>query len=301
MSSFRRRHATRGDAAAVAELVAAMDVAVQGSTDFTLADLEDEWRELDLARNAWVVVDGDERMVGYGTVEEHGDHWRTDGYVHPDAFGRGVGALLVDELEAEAVSRGARRVQNANLLSDTRAHALLGSRGYAEVRRFWQMRIALREQPSAPRWPDGLTASAFDLADAEEFHAAYEDAFADHWEHVREPYETWRSSTLGRDDFSPELWTVVRDGDEIAAGTICLPERNGVAWVSRLFTRRAWRRRGIGDALLADAFGKFWAAGRRNVGLGVDAQSETGATRLYERAGMHVAWGAVVFEKALDG
>jgi GNAT superfamily N-acetyltransferase len=100
-------------------------------------------------------------------------------------------------------------------------------------------------------------------------------------------------------DFAPDLWTVVRDGDRIVAGSELIRERNGVAWVSRLFTARDWRRRGIGEALLYDAFGKFWAEGLTAVGLGVDATSETGANRLYERVGMHVNWGAIVFEKAL--
>jgi len=73
----------------------------------------------------------------------------------------------------------------------------------------------------------------------------------------------------------------------------------GVAWIARLFTRSDWRRLGLGEALLYDAFGTFAAIGKRTVGLGVDAQSDTGAQRLYERAGMHVHWGAVVFEKTL--
>jgi mycothiol synthase len=102
---------------------------------------------------------------------------------------------------------------------------------------------------------------------------------------------------LERDDFSPELCTVVREGEEIVAGTICRPERLGVPWIARLFTRREWRRRGVGEVLLYDAFGQFWRRGRRTVGLGVDAQSDTGAQRLYERVGMHVHWGAVVFDK----
>ena len=37
------------------------------------------------------------------------------------------------------------------------------------------------------------------------------------------------------------------------------------------------------------------------MGLGVDAQSDTGAQRLYERVGMRVHWSAVLFEKVLDG
>ena len=78
-----------------------------------------------------------------------------------------------------------------------------------------------------------------------------------------------------------------------------MPERLGVGWVSRLFTVRDWRGRGIGAALLADAFGRFWRSGRRSVGLGVDAQNDTGAQRLYERAGMRVQRAAVVFERSL--
>jgi len=35
------------------------------------------------------------------------------------------------------------------------------------------------------------------------------------------------------------------------------------------------------------------------VGLGVDAQNPSGATRLYERAGMHVAYEAAAFKKEL--
>jgi hypothetical protein len=35
------------------------------------------------------------------------------------------------------------------------------------------------------------------------------------------------------------------------------------------------------------------------VGLGVDARNPTGATRLYERAGMHVTYEAIAFKKEL--
>jgi len=68
-----------------------------------------------------------------------------------------------------------------------------------------------------------------------------------------------------------------------------------------LFTRRSWRGRGVGAALLADTFARFWARGERNIGLGVDAQSDTGAFRLYERAGMRPVLGWLMYEKELDG
>ena len=46
--------------------------------------------------------------------------------------------------------------------------------------------------------------------------------------------------------------------------------------------------RGLGHALLLGVFGELYRRGFTRVGLEVDAASETGATRLYERAGMRV-------------
>lgn len=297
MSSFLVRNATPGDAVEVTRLVGAVDEAFIGRNETSLADIEDEWRTLDLARDALVVEEAG-LMVGYGTVEER--LGRADGYVDPAQTGRGIGALLVSQLEAELVARGATRVQNATLLADTRAHDLFRSHGYEEVRTFWQMRIALDREPPSPVWPEGVEVTSFDPADAEAFHEAYESAFADHWQHHRRTFGEWRREQLDREDFAPDLWTVVRANGEIVAGTICLPERGGVAWVSRLFTRAGWRRRGLGEALLNDAFAKFRRLGKREAGLGVDATSTTGAARLYERVGMHVHWAAVVFEKRID-
>jgi GNAT superfamily N-acetyltransferase len=67
-----------------------------------------------------------------------------------------------------------------------------------------------------------------------------------------------------------------------------------------LFTRRAWRKHGVGTALLSDSFTRFWERGEHSIGLGVDAASDTGAFRLYERAGMSPKLGFVVYEKELD-
>lgn len=298
MTSFRLRQAQERDVAAIVSLVAALDVALLGSTDYTLADLRDEWRETQ-AGDRFVAEGSDGAMVGYATIEVEPERGRADAYVHPEQFGRGVGAFLVAELEQLLGARGVARVQNAVLIADERAQALLRDHGYEEIRRFWQMRIELAREPPSPVWPAGVTVTRFELCDAREFHAVYESAFADHWQHDRQSFEEWRAAYIDADDFSPDLWAVARAGGEIVAGTIRRPERMGVAWIARLFTRTDWRRQGLGEALLYDAFGTFAGIGKRTVGLGVDAQSETGAQRLYERAGMHVHWGAVVFKKTL--
>ena len=287
------------DAAAVTEVVAALESSLYGQTSFSQADLEDEWSELDLERNARVVRDGD-RIVGYGTVRELGELCRVEGYVHPDVVGRGIGKLIATGLEEDAARRGARRIQSNVFELDSAARGLLESLGYGAVRIFRELRIELEAPPPAPQWPDGLRVVPFDAErDALEFHAAHQEAFADHWDYSPRDFESWSKGHLASERFDPTLWCVVRAGDEIAAGTICMGDTYGGGWVQVLFTRRPWRRQGVGAALLRDAFGRFWERGERRVGLGVDAASDTGAFRLYERAGMAPALGWVMYEKEI--
>ena len=287
------------DAAAVTEVVAGLETSLYGPSTFTQADLEAEWSEIDVERDTRVVRDGD-RIVGYCAVRERGELWRVEGYVHPDAAGRGIGRLIASELEEEAARHGVRRIQNNVVEADAAARGLLESLGYSRVRVFREMRIELEAPPRPPEWPDGLCVVPFDPEqDAREFHAAHEEAFADHWDFTPHGFEAWSKLNLGSERFDPTLWCVVRARDEIAGGTICTGDTYGGGFVRELFTRRPWRRRGVGAALLADAFSRFWERGERSVGLGVDAESDTGAFRLYERAGMKPALGWVMYEKVL--
>jgi mycothiol synthase len=301
MAALRIEPAAPADAAAVTGVVTALESSLYDGTAFSQADLEDEWSELDLARDTRVVRDG-ARILGYAAVRERGDRWRVEAYVHPGAHGRGIGTLIATTLEQEARRAGAARIQNGTLEHDAAARELLEALGYRAVRVFREMRIELASRPPAPVWPDGLEVVVFDPErDAHAFHAAQEEAFADHWEHTPQPFEAWTRSHLESERFDPSLWCVVRAGDDIAAGTVCTGDTYGGGFVHELFTRRPWRRRGVGAALLHDAFGRLWERGERSVGLGVDAGSETGAFRLYERAGMTPALGWVMFEKGLHG
>jgi len=72
-----------------------------------------------------------------------------------------------------------------------------------------------------------------------------------------------------------------------------------VGYISTLGVLRPWRKRGIGLALLSHAFSEFYRRGKRMAGLGVDAESLTGALRLYENAGMHVHQAFERFEKEI--
>ena len=300
MTAFRVDAAVAADAAAVTAVRVALETSLYGQSSLSQADVEDEWLDLDLERNARVVRDG-ERVVGFGAVRQEGELWEAEGFAHPDALGRGIGALIATGLEEHAARYGARRIHTVAFEVDSAARRLLQSLGYSAVRVFREMRIELQTPPPAPDWPDGLRVVPFDVErDALEFHAACEEAFADHWEHTPREFELWSRSHIGSERFDPTLWCVVRSGDEIAAGTICAGDTYGGGWVHVLFTRRAWRKHGVGTALLSDSFARFWERGEHSIGLGVDAASDTGAFRLYERAGMSPKLGFVVYEKELD-
>lgn len=275
----------------------AYERSLYGKTDYSLSDLKAEWDDLDLERDALVLVDG-ERIVAFGSLDDRGALWRIEAYVHPDEQGRGLGSELNAALETIAASRGAQRIQNGVAEPDEAGHRLLAGFGYRRVRVFRELRIDLDAAPAPPVWPDGLTPDEFDVArDVAAFHAAEQEAFADHWEFRPRDLARWRELHVENERFDPSLWRVMRAGDQIVAGAICEADRYGGGWVSVLFTRRPWRAQGVGRALLHDAFEKFRARGEPSVGLGVDAENATGAFHLYESAGMQPVLGWVMHEK----
>jgi GNAT superfamily N-acetyltransferase len=231
----------------VTEVVAALESSLYAQTTFSQADLEDEWVELDLERDARVVRDGD-RIVGYGVVRERGELWRVEGYVHPDVLGRGIGKLIATGLEEDAARGGARRIQNGVLEADSAARRLLESLGYTAVRVLREMRIELEAPPPAPEWPDGLRVVPFDPEhDALEFHAANEEAFADAWDYTPRDFESWSKVNLGSERFDPTLWCVVRAGTRSPPGRSARATRTAAALSTRSSpvargASRAWAR-----------------------------------------------------------
>jgi mycothiol synthase len=91
--------------------------------------------------------------------------------------------------------------------------------------------------------------------------------------------------TLGRSDFDPELLFVMEDEKDVVGVAYCIEDR-GTWWVQQLAVRASHRGRGLGRALLQQAFHRAGQRGLHRVGLSTD--SRTGALGLYERVGMHV-------------
>jgi mycothiol synthase len=300
------RAPTTEDFRAVADLVLASDVAGFGEPDYTEQELLADWQDLDLRRDAWVVAAPGGELAGYATVENRG-HGTVfaEGYVHPAYTGLGVGASLVRLTEARAREHAARLppgsrafVDNTINGEDGASRRLLERAGYGAVRHFWRMAIELEEAPPEPRLPEGVSIrSCVPCEDERAIFEALDEALRDHWGYTPATFERWerRKKRMG---FDPGLWLLAVDGGEVAGAAVC-EDRPESGWVSELAVRRPWRRRGLGLAMLRRAFAEFYRRGRRKVALAVDSQSLTGATRLYERAGMRVERLYSVYRKEL--
>jgi mycothiol synthase len=298
------RRPAEADFDEVLALMRAADEAVLPESDWTAATLREYWDDMDLGRDAWIVeLDG--RIAGYADFEGRGGGRLTgDGYVHPELSNRGVGTELLrltEERAAEELPRieGTVVLQNAALLGDDCTPNLYARNGYEAVRHFWRMVVDLDAAPE-PRVPEGMEIRPYRPEEARAVHAALEEAFADHWQHTTRTFEEYAKRTFHRAGHDPGLYWVALEGSEIVGAALCDWKREGDwGWVQVIGVRPAWRRRGIAEALLHTAFAEFLRRGERRVGLGVDAESPTGATRLYERVGMRVFSRVVVYEKVL--
>ncbi len=225
------------------------------------------------------------------------------GFVPESHQGRGIGSALhawIEPRAREAINKapeGARVCIEQNLFDkDAPGKAFLENRGYRQTRHFWRMAVELDDALATPVWPNGIVVQNVDLReDLERPFRAASEAFRDHYGHVdgdfEERLERRRHEVENDPDYSPDLSFLAMDEDQIAGVCFCSPQSGtdtSSGYVNSLAVLSPWRRRGLGLALLLHALSVLREKGKARAVLHVDAQSLTGATRLYERAGMHI-------------
>lgn len=240
--------------------------------------------------------------------------YRVRGYVHPDWERRGIGTQLLAWGERHAAEHAASHPTDRPLgvgtwcpEQRTRKAELLEKHGYQPVRWFFEMLRPDLENIQVPALPEGLEIRPVGRNDGElrQLFAADVEAFQDHWGGFaadEAAYQEW----IKDPNFDPWLFVIAWDGDEIAGGV-----ENGIyaednaafnrkrGWLDSVFTRRAWRRRGLGAALVARSLLRLRDAGMTEAMLGVDSENPTGALGLYERAGFQVHTRSLAFRKPL--
>lgn len=298
---FRARAAADADITIAADIIRAEEEQLRGESIWGVEDIQGFWRIANLKDGGWIVeTDGGTPAVFAAMLEREADpscwSWAC---VHPEFSGRGLATALLEKAEQRARLVGSSTLKVGAFSENDAATRLFRTLGYHEARHYYQMRIDLSEPPPPPEWPAGITASPFRVEDAREFHQTLDEAFAEEWGFVSMPYEDWRAARIDAPGSDFSLWLVARAANEMVGAARCDPKQSGGGWVTALGVRKLWRKRGLGLALLRHAFVEFHRRGESHVGLGVDAENPTGATRLYERAGMRIIKEDVVFEKEL--
>lgn len=307
MTKTKLRPFTLDDASAVVEVFNAQSQHLYNRDDCDLDEMINEWTSPGFNPNemARVVENSDGQVIGYIEV------WDTSqphvikyvwGTLHPQKWDEDIYKDMLAWAEYCARQRialappGTRVIINHG--TSDKAHrqiAALQKSGHKLIRKFYRMMIEFDQPPQLPVMPDGLRIVPINLAnELNDAIIALDKGFKDHWGYVERPLEEmierWQHHINNSKEFDPTLWYLAKDGDKIAGVCRCTgvnKEDPDLGWVNQLCVLRPWRRKGLGMALLQTAFNEFSRRDKKRVGLGVDSDSLTNATRLYEKAGMH--------------
>ncbi|HLX56324.1 MAG TPA: GNAT family N-acetyltransferase [Ktedonobacteraceae bacterium] len=305
---FQMRPPTMDDLEAAYKVIETYGIAYFGSPEFTLDELRTNWLSpnFNLQQDAWLIIGPAQQVVGYASMMQR-EHARiySEVLVLPGYSDLGIQDCLLGQIEQWAQGQIPLAKPDARIAllcwtsnNDEQGRQSLERQGFKEIRRSWNMEIEMKEAPTEPEWPTGITVRTFRRGDERLVFDTDDEAFQDHWGHMPGNFEEWKHWTVERENFDPTLWFLAFEGERIAGISLCT-YRDDTGWVDTLAVLRPWRRVGLGQALMLHSFGEFYRRGTRTVGLGVDAQNLTGATRLYERVGMHVARVYINYEKEL--
>ena len=154
------------------------------------------------------------------------------------------------------------------------------------------MRIDFEGPPAATSIPEGIELRNFEDSDLELLYDTVDKSFRDHFGYTERSREEglarWRafSQIPGWDN---KLIWLAFEGEESVGANVCIGfhgDDKTTGYVATLGVRPAWRGNGLAKAMLTTAFAEFHDRGKEAAALHVDAESLTGATRLYESVGM---------------
>ncbi|MCU0282335.1 MAG: GNAT family N-acetyltransferase [Candidatus Nanopelagicales bacterium] len=269
----------------VVALVRACEAHDSGAPMYERADLVGDLSLVDAQAASCLVRDAAGVPVGWGLVLGR----RCFADVHPTARGRGIGGALVTWSVAVATAAGIDRI--GQTIEDTRgdAVALLRSHGARAVRTSWILRRS--HDPAGPAPLVGQARPGIEVRAAradEQDHALdlLERAFATWPDRPPSSRAAWRSMVTEREGFRADALQVAVEADGVLLGAMHLIDDGSELWVDKLGVDPPHQRRGVGRALLGQAFLIGHARGRPATVLSTD--SNTGALEFYEGLGMVV-------------
>jgi mycothiol synthase len=258
--------------------------------------------KLDQARDVQLWEDGNYKLIGLALLDMPDSQDEIDAclwfYVHPN--------LRSEGLEKDIIKWGENRLREVekerNLPAKLRTYSrvdktdeilLLEKQGFEVDRYFLTMVRSLAEPIPTPEFPaDFALTHVSGEQDIQPWVEMFNQSFIDHWNHhdlTAETVRYWMQDA----NYQPELDLIAISGDrKFAAFCDCQikPQKNARSgtkdgWIELLGTRRDFRKMGLGKAMLLAGLHSLKAAGANTAKLSVDADSLTGATKLYKSVG----------------
>lgn len=279
---------------------------------------------LDLARDSFAVREG-ERLLGFSLVDvstasdrDGRIRCQLTGAVDPELRRQGIGSALLARAEERAAHLAAERhpgtpavlrvsggrdpsaaSADQPLWGGADVRPLLDRRGYRRARSWLCMTRDLPGPALAPAPAAGARLLSPSAAHSEPTRLAHIAAFADHWGSAPITPERWRAWTTAS-TARPALSTIALAPDgTVLAYALADEDQPGVLHIALVGSRPEARGRGLGRAVLTRTLRLGAEQGFSAAELEVDAESLTGATRLYDALGFDRAHVAATYEKPL--
>ncbi|SCG65809.1 GNAT family N-acetyltransferase [Micromonospora coxensis] len=311
-AGWTARRPTLDDVPAILAVVHAADTFAVGHPDFDAEDVEAALTApfFDPTRDSWLAEDPDGRVVGCTLIDNPTGVGRefVEVYVDPErgaAVRAPLLARVLDRIAERAAERGlpALTARTTVFAPETRWAAELAEAGFTRVKRYVRMTRPLAGLPAEPPPPPGVDVRplrADDEADLRLFHRIFDTAFRDTPDYEPVGFDQWREQLPRYAKVWDEWFVAEVDGEPAGAlqsSDQALDQDTG--WVRTLSVLPAYRRRGVGAALLRRAFTVYAAKGRAAAGLGVDLTNPTSPATLYRSVGLREERWTDMYERSV--
>ena len=300
MNKYSVRPARPSDVETVHEIIAKQNTTDFGSALRTLADLQKLWERIDLDNDTCAAFE-DGKLAGYAELRDNDSPF----IYLAERNNVDLAFQFLTILEEKAATRKKEETVNLFTQISEKNNTLLqlfAANGYKSNLSFLVMELELSEPPASPQWTDGITVRPFvKNQDEQVTYQTDEEASKDKGYHDPLSYEGWvKRMGMGTESFDPGLWFLACEGNEVAGVALNVFKKDSnTGWVDHLSVRQAWRKRGIGKALLLHSFAEFYRRGIHHIKLSVDSKSLTNAPRLYESVGMKTVQQYHIYRKVI--
>jgi mycothiol synthase len=251
-------------------------------------------------------------LIGFGQLWIHDEAAEPDSFlwyrVRPDLRDGALDELIIawgaEQTRTMVRERGVQlRLRTTTITTELERIAVLEHNGFGIDRYFLHMACPLEALIAEPQLPAGFTL-ATGPHDPEMWAQLFNESFIDHWNHLPlsgAEVAQRKSTPMHRPEL--DLVAYAPDGTPAAFCLGVLDSAENVrsgrneGTIALLGTRRDFRKRGLGRALALSGMQALRAVGADVAVLGVDADSPTGATRLYESIGFRTALTRVLYGK----